>query len=190
MRTRNQPARGRQFKYIPECSSANKILGTFVTRWFPGYQRVFFLSRPAGHWSALGADPRTTGRQKSQNQRVENRGSTGRTRPVPTPVAVLAVEHSQAELLGDTDADGRIVLELVAGFVVFVEQHDIVSLERPQDFVEAHARARLLLVRVRDAVSRVLAVDDQESEIKRDGRPVAVGAHFDNIVLVRVAVRL
>ena len=63
-------------------------------------------------------------------------------------VAVLDVEHSRAKLLGDAHADGRKVLGIVAGFVLFVDQHDVASLERLQDFVEAHARARLLLVRV------------------------------------------
>ena len=38
-------------------------------------------------------------------------------------------------------------------------------------------------------VAHVLAIDDRESEIKRDGRPVAVGAHIDHPILVRVAVR-
>ena len=83
----SQPDRVHQFEY-------NIIYMNAPWRtklWEPLNQRVSGLPAgfpPAstrGFGSALGADPRTVGRRKSQNPRVENRGSTGWTRPVPTP---------------------------------------------------------------------------------------------------------
>ena len=66
----------------PFNSVTPKTLGAFATRGLPGYPWGFSLPRPAGHWSALGADPRTRSVKKPK---TAGRTPAGlRVGPVPS----------------------------------------------------------------------------------------------------------